>query len=106
MATFISRSFHPLYQRAQDFVPRKPRTQDNKTSTLCNDVDRASPNFCNLFMNTLDSFAPLREVRIKQRSEPWMTSAILDDINERDSFLAKFNKNKHMSEYYQLSRVL
>ena len=52
-------------------------------------------------MNTLDLVAPLKEVRIKQRSEPWMTNEILTNIRERDSLLAEFNKNKHMSEYYR-----
>ena len=84
----------------ESFIDKLSET-DWSEVLFCNDVDRAWSMFCTVFMNTLDSVAPLREVRIKQRSEPWMTSEILDDIRERDSLLAKFNKNKHMSEYYK-----
>ena len=57
-------------------------------------------------MDTVNSVAPLKEVRIKQRSESWMSSDILDNIRERDSLLAKFNKNNHMTEYYDEYRKM
>ena len=63
-------------------------------------IERGPP-LCSLFMSTIDLVAPLKEVLIKQRSEPWMTNEILTNIRETDFLLAEFNKNKHMSEYYK-----
>ena len=39
--------------------------------------------------------APIKIVRIKNRTEPWMTSTILDLIRERDKFLCESNKNRN-----------
>ena len=66
----------------------------------CDRVDEAWSNFCTIFTHVLDSVAPLKEVRIKQRSEPWMTHDILVNIRERDSLLRKFKKNNE-TEYYE-----
>lgn len=65
------------------------------------DVNKAWLFFCNIFTNILDSVAPTKEVRIKQRSEPWMSHEILENIRERDKWLNKFRKDKHMSEYHK-----
>ena len=48
----------------------------------------------------MDSIAPGKEVRLKQRSEPWLTSEILDLIKTRDMFLYKF-KTYNKSEFYK-----
>ena len=46
----------------------------------CDDVDVAWSNFKDLFMSVVDKIAPLKEKGLKQRSEPWITSELLDDI--------------------------
>ena len=74
--------------------------------TLSDDVNKAWSTFTCLFMDTVNSVAPLKEVWIKQRSESWMSSDILDNIREIDSLLAKFNKNNHMTEYYDENRKI
>lgn len=76
---------------------------DANWSTVYNskEVNNAWSSFCSIFTGVLDSVAPIKEVRIKQRSEPWMTNDILVNIRERDFWLTKFKKNQHMSEYYE-----
>ena len=44
----------------------------------------------------VDKIAPLKEKRLKQRSEPWITSELLDDIRARDQALETFRKNKKL----------
>ena len=65
----------------------------------CDDVDVAWSNFKDLFMSVVDKIAPLKEKRLKQRSEPWITSELLDDIRARDQALETFRKNKTDENY-------
>ena len=65
----------------------------------CDDVDVAWSNFKDLFMSVVDKIAPLKEKRLKQRSEPWITSELLDDIRARDQALETLRKNKTDKNY-------
>ena len=55
--------------------------------------------FKDIFMSCLNSVAPIKEVRLKQRTEPWMSSEILDFIKLRDSYLYKFRKHGNQENY-------
>ena len=65
----------------------------------CDDVDVAWSNFKDLFMSVVDKIAPLKEKRLKQRSEPWITSELLEYIRARDQALETFRKNKTDENY-------
>ena len=41
-------------------------------------------------MNVLDTVAPIKEVRLKNRSEPWMLAEILDLIKTETRFCIVF----------------
>ncbi len=69
------------------------------------DVDSAWSCFHDIFTNILDTIAPVKEVRIKQRTEEWMTSDILDGINERDSLLQTFKKGNDQTVYKKYCSV-
>ena len=47
----------------------------------------------------MDAVAPIKEIRLKQRTEPWMTSDILQSIQERDNWLNKFRKTTDPDDY-------
>ena len=47
-----------------------------------------------MFLQIINDIAPVKEVRIKVRTEEWMTSNILESIHERDKILTLANKNK------------
>ena len=57
-------------------------------------VNEAWDKFKKIFFEILDEVAPIKNIRIKNRTEPWMNSTILDLIRERDKLLYKSNKNK------------
>ena len=59
---------------------------------LCRNVNKAWEIFTKLFHSTLNSVAPCKEIKIKQNSEPWMTSDILDYIRKRDNCLLAYKK--------------
>ena len=59
-----------------------------------NNVNEAYEFFKDKFVATLNKLAPIKEVRIKQDTEPWMCSEILDLIKQRDYYLKKFKQTK------------
>jgi len=62
-------------------------------------VESSWDNFRNIFHKVLDSVAPIKSVRLKQRTEPWLTSDILALIKERDRLLYMFKKEKKKDFY-------
>ena len=65
------------------------------------DVEESWSYFKHNFMSVLDRLAPFKELRVKQRSESWLTSDILELIRQRDRCLAKFRRSKSQSDYDQ-----
>lgn len=64
-----------------------------------NDVDQAWFSFKNIFLAILGTVAPIKQIRIKQRTEQWMSSEILDSIRARDHALIEFRKHKSPEHY-------
>ena len=62
------------------------------------DVNEAWHNFKTIFLEILDEVAPIKNVRIKTRTEPWINSSILESIWKRDKLLHESNKNKQNKE--------
>ena len=58
---------------------------------VANSVDDAWYAFKIKFLNILDSVVPFKKIRIKQRTELWMTNEILHLIHERDTALHQFH---------------
>lgn len=56
-----------------------------------------------IMLSVIDSVAPVKEVRVKSNTEPWIDSSILEAIATRDSLLHKYLSNKSnlsmLSEY-------
>ena len=67
---------------------------DWSSVTECDNVNDAWENFKNIFTPILNSIAPIKEVRIKSRTEPWMDDRILQMLRERDRLLILSNENK------------
>ena len=57
-------------------------------------VDEAWEKFTHIFLSTLDSVAPLKEIRIKQDSESWYNTDIHELIKKRNCYLISFRKTK------------
>ena len=76
----------------------KLRNVDWSIVTTCSDVNEAWYKFKTIFSSILDEVAPIKNVRIKTRTEPWINSMILELIWKRDRLLHESNKNKHNKE--------
>ena len=64
------------------------------SGVYCSNVDQAWGTFKTVFSNILDSVAPVKEIRLKGCTEPWINNEILEDIRRRDNFLYSFKKKK------------
>ena len=51
------------------------------------------------FLSVLDKIAPFKTIRIKQRTQPWMSTEMIKLINLRDTYLRQFRKSKNQSDY-------
>ena len=60
----------------------------------CDNVNQAWDNFKGLSMSVVDSIAPIKKIRLKQCTEPWMCNEILEGIRERDKSLYNFKKQR------------
>jgi len=69
------------------------------SNVYCSDVDSAWTVFRTTFCTIIDYLAPVKEVRLKARTEPWMCNEILDAIKERDNLLYRFRKHQEPSVY-------
>ena len=47
-----------------------------------------------LFLDVLDSHAPLRTVRVKKNPAPWITKTIRDEMDRRNALFRLFRRNK------------
>ena len=53
----------------------------------------------NNLLSVLDKIAPFKTIRIKQRTQPWVSTEIIKLINLRDNYLRQFRKSKNQSDY-------
>ena len=69
------------------------------------DVNDAWYKFSKIFNNVINDVAPVKEIRIKQRSQQWFSSDALDLIWQRDQALVKFHKTKDNKDYLAFKRL-
>ena len=58
-------------------------------------------NFRTILTDIIDKIAPIKHIRIKQQTEPWMTSDILDKIATRDELLNSYKRNTNNKDLYK-----
>ncbi|XP_060799413.1 uncharacterized protein LOC132901016 [Neoarius graeffei] len=68
----------------------------------CMNVDQAWRNFTTMFIYVLDSIAPVKSISVKHRTEPWVSTEILEAINRRDQALKESKKSNDQSEFKRL----
>ena len=64
-------------------------------------VDVALDSFNSLFLTVINKVAPIRKMRFKKDSQPWMNGEILNGIRKRDALFAKVKKDRGNSETYK-----
>ena len=56
--------------------------------------DEAYGRFVGILGAIMDRLAPMRQVRVKQRTEPWMTGEIIAGIKRRDSLFGLCKRDR------------
>ena len=71
------------------------------SSVICLDnVIQAWEIFKSIFMSAIDNIAPMKEVRIKQRTQPWITNEILQCIKNRDKAIRVYKKDSSDDSFF------
>ena len=65
----------------------------------CDTVNESWENFKKLFLDSINEIAPIKTVRLKQRTQPWYDGEILHNTQERDKAFALFKKTKSNDHY-------
>ena len=60
----------------------------------CSTTDKASDCFRSMFLPIVDKLAPIKEIRSKTRTEPWINPDILIAIEQRNKKFTIYRKNK------------
>ena len=68
-------------------------------------MDKAWSVFKDNLLCILDKLAPVKEVRIKHKTEPWMNNVILENIRTRDGLLYQYKKEKNPEIYAQFCKI-
>ena len=67
-----------------------------------NDVKFAWNKFKDALNGMIDTLAPVRSVRVRARTEPWMTGEIIEMIKIRDNLFRKFKLNRNDVNMYKM----
>lgn len=75
----------------------------------CEQVNESWSIFKHEFMSVMDEVAPIKEVRLKQSTEHWFNSEIVDSISKRDIAYRKYTKyrtSEYFNEYTKLRNLV
>ncbi|XP_072017060.1 uncharacterized protein [Amphiura filiformis] len=67
----------------------------------CTDVNHAWDLFSTILLKIIDDIAPMKQIRLKSRTEPWMDDTILDSIRTRDQLLYDFKEDRSNADLYK-----
>jgi hypothetical protein len=63
------------------------------------DINLTWVKFKTLLLSAIDSVAPARSVRVKQRSHPWFHSDVLEAIRARDKDMSKHKRTGDPADF-------
>ena len=67
-----------------------------------NNVKHAWKKFKDTLNQIIDSLAPVKSVRVRARTEPWMTGEIIEMIKKRDILFRKFKLDRKDANVYKM----
>lgn len=92
-----------LRHYSKEVLVQKLHETNWETVYACNDVNIAWKRFEFMFCSIIDKLAPKRLFRAKVRSEPWVTSEIIESLHDRDKCLKKYLTTKHVEHKRQFN---
>ena len=98
-------NFRSMKSYSEELLNERIKNMNWDCVLSCTDTNRAWENF-NTIMNTnIESLAPMKQCKIKIRTEPWVSSEIIDVLGERDKCLHAFHKTKDPCVYQAFCKL-
>jgi hypothetical protein len=66
---------------------------------LSDNVNEAWDRFKEIFLSVINTIASVKQIRLKQRTEPWIDSDILQAISDRDSGFKIIKCNRRLEKF-------
>ncbi|XP_042236588.1 uncharacterized protein LOC121875911 isoform X2 [Homarus americanus] len=83
---------------SKEIFQNKLQNIDWSQVTHCMEVNMAWEKFGTIFIGVLDDVVPLQDTRIKARTEPWMTTEILESVRYKNELFYKVKQHRHDEE--------
>ena len=89
-----------------EILNRELRLVDWSGVYLGRNVDEAYESFVSILRGLIDRLAPMRQLRTRQRTGPWMSGIILAGIRRRDDLFRQFKRDRsNLVLYGEFCRV-
>ena len=75
------------------------------SNVYCSNVGKSWNVFKDNFLHVLDKVAPIKEIRIKHKTEPWRNNDILENIHSRDKLLYQIKKTNDPEVYIKFCKI-
>ena len=75
------------------------------SGVYCSDVNTSWNVFKKVLNNIIETLAPIKEIRLKNRTEPWISNEILDAIKLRDNLLYRYKKDQKPELYSEFCKI-
>lgn len=83
----------------------KLKRQDWFKVINCENANQAWCNFCQMFKAVIDVVAPVKQVRLKQRTKLWFSGDIINLIRKRDKAQINFKKSLKNDDFLEFKKL-
>ena len=88
-----------LKKYSAEIFTNKLKTVQFPNYSIFSNVDVAYSDLLNKISDTIDSVAPIKEIRIKNNTQEWFDNEIAEAIKIREKYFKKFKKSNLQIDY-------
>ena len=88
-----------LKNYSQSLYLEKPNEINFPDYSKFKDINNAYSDFIGKVTSVIDQIAPMKEIRVNNKSQDWIDTEIHEEIETRDKLLAKFKKSRKSTDH-------